>query len=342
MTMPTEQLLASVAEAHRDAARSALAAAFGSNSVSGLERVRGGASGALTYRVEAGGRSYLLRIDTRRDALRNPHQYACMQTAAEAGIAPPLRHVDAEKQVAVMDFLAERPFAEYPGGQAALARDVGRLVARLQETPAFPEFYEYPAIVGRMLDFLSTSGVFAAGLLDLHVEGLARIREAYAWDRTATVSSHNDPNPRNIIFDGARLWLVDWEAAYRNDPLTDVAILVENLATTPELESALVEAWLGRAPDALVQARLRLMRLLTRVYYAGLLFTVAGGAARPAQVTDLDALTPAEFGVAVAQGKLRPASPEAMWALGKMCLAGFLAGLRAPGFEEALAVARAG
>jgi hypothetical protein len=65
--------------------------------VTALQPVGGGASGALIYRVDTDHRSYLLRMETRRGALRNPHQYTCMQTAAEAGVAPPLVHADADK-----------------------------------------------------------------------------------------------------------------------------------------------------------------------------------------------------------------------------------------------------
>jgi thiamine kinase-like enzyme len=31
------------------------------------------------------------------------------------------------------------------------------------------------------------------------------------------VASHNDVKPENIVFDGDRVWLVDWEVAFLND-----------------------------------------------------------------------------------------------------------------------------
>ena len=338
-----EPLFETVPEERRETARAALAAAFGSTAVDALQPVAGGVSGALTYRVETGGRSHLLRIETRRSPLRNPHQYTCMRTASDAGIAPELRYVDADAGVAVMDFLQQRPLGEFAGGPRELARALGSLAARLQRTPAFPQLWDFPQVVDRILGFVRNSRMFAAGLLDAHTEALERIRSAYRWDASALVSSHNDPNPRNIIFDGERLWLVDWETAYRNDPLTDVAILVENLAPTPELERVLVEAWLGREPDRTLCARLMLMRLLTRVYYAGLLLSLAARQPRAVPETDLAAPSPDEFRAAVERGERgerAPASPETIFTLGKMSLAGFLSGVSAPGFEEALAIAR--
>jgi hypothetical protein len=37
------------------------------------------------------------------------------------------------------------------------------------------------------------------------------------------VLSHNDPNPSNLVFDGERVLLLDWDSAGANDPLSDLA-----------------------------------------------------------------------------------------------------------------------
>ena len=37
---------------------------------------------------------------------------------------------------------------------------------------------------------------------------------------------HNDPfKPDNMLFEGNRLWLVDWEAAFQNDRYADLAVV---------------------------------------------------------------------------------------------------------------------
>jgi phosphotransferase family enzyme len=336
-----QNLLEIIPADRREIAASAISAAFGSR-LTALQPVYGGASGALLYRIEAAGQSYLLRMETRRSPLRNPHQYACMQIAADAGIAPPLHYVDDATGISIMDFISPRPLREYPGGPVQLTQDLGGLVRKLQATSPFPELHNYLAILSRLLGYVRNSGLFAAGLLDPHAAGFERIREVYRWDPSALVSSHNDPNPRNIIFDGERLWLVDWETAYRNDPLTDVAIVAENFAATPELENALLEAWMGHAPDRALRARFTLMRVLTRLYYAGLMLSISAAAPRSDPDTDLSAPTPEEFHAEVADGRVKAGAPETMYTLGKMLLAGFLTGLSAPSFEEAVAIVRQG
>jgi aminoglycoside phosphotransferase (APT) family kinase protein len=324
----------------RETARSAFTAAFGRAPLTALQPMTGGAS-ALIYRIEVAGRPYLLRLESfQRDSVRNPDRaYRCMRTAVEAGVAPALYHADAVAGVAIMDFVAGRSLSDYPGKASGLARDLGDLLARLQATPAFPPVSNYLTALECLLDRLLASDLFTPGLLDRHHEGFERIRQAYPWDSTALVSSHNDPHPGNILFDGERLWLIDWETAYRNDPLVDVAIFTLYFAASPELEAVLLRSWLGRELDRSLRARLILMRQLVRLFYG-----CASSLYAPQLVpeSDLTALTPAEFRDAVEQGRLVLGTPETQRIGGKVALATFLAGLAKPEFEEALVVARQG
>ncbi len=328
--------LATFSAAQRETARAALTAAFGSAPIGAVAPVAGGASGASAFRVEAAGRHYLLRIEGRPNPLRNPHQYRAMRIAAKAGIAPRILHIDEASRVAVIDFIGEQPLENYPGGPRALAQALGELLARMQATTPFPRFVEYPDIVARLWAHVCRTGLFAPDVLDAHTEHLAHTREAYVRDPQKSVSSHNDPLPRNILFDGKRLWMIDWESAYRNDPLVDVAIMLDNFAPSPELEDVLLQAWLGRAPDRALRERLAPVRALTCLYYAGVLFSASAAAAAAMGDTDLEAPTLAELQQAIRDGRLKPGAAETKHVLGKMFLASFLTGVAPPGFAAAV------
>jgi Ser/Thr protein kinase RdoA (MazF antagonist) len=244
-----------------------------------------------------------------------------MAIAAEAGIAPPLHYVDDVNGVALMDFVEAVPLDRFPGGDVARAAALGEFARRLQETPPFPALGDWRAIVGRLLTLLESK--FAEGLLAPHRAVFQSILDRLSWDEATHVSSHNDPNARNVLFDGRRLWLVDWETAYRNDPLVDVAILADNLASTPELTSQLLENWLGRGPTASEAGRLEDIRRLTRLYYAGLLIGFGGKSTEP--MSDLSAPTQAEANELQRSGELSDVLPHTLLVVGKMCLAAFLA-----------------
>jgi aminoglycoside phosphotransferase (APT) family kinase protein len=326
----------SLSAEQRQSARSALAGAFGRATIDAVTLITGGASTASTFRIETGGRHYLLRLEGEPSPLRNPHQYVSMRIAAEAGIAPKIRHVDETARTAVIDFIAQQPLNAYPGGQRAVAQALGELLSRVQATPTFPFFVNYPDIVARLFAHVRRTGLFAAGLLEPHVARLAQLREAYDAGSTNLVSSHNDFIPSNILFDGERLWLIDWESAYRNDPLVDVAIVLDTLVRSPELEAVMLRAWLGRAVDETLCARLELVRALTRLYYAGVVLSASAAASWMTGDTDLWAPTVAQFQQAIRAGRLKPGTPQTKHILGKMFLASFLSGVDAPSLDVAV------
>ncbi len=320
----------------RESVRSALVAAFGSAPIDAIVSISGGASTASTFRFDVGGRAYLLRVEGQPSPLRNPHQYISMRIAAEAGIAPKIHYIDETARVAVIDFIEQRPLDSYPGGPPALARALGELISRVQATPAFPAFVDYPDIVARLLAHVQRTGLFAPGVLDPHMACFELLRESYDAAPKSLVSSHNDPVPSNILFDGERLWLIDWESAYRSDPFVDVAIVLDNLARSPELADILLKAYLGRELDEALVNRFVAIRAFTRLYYAGVLLSASAAASWMKDDPDLSVPTVAEFQQDVRAGLVKPGAPQTKHILGKMFLVSSMSGIDTPGFEVAV------
>jgi thiamine kinase-like enzyme len=305
-----------VADLYRDTVRNALAECFSNAPVDALIPIASGASAGAILGVELGGRRYLLRIEGPRSPLRYPHQYVALRMAAEAGIAPRVHYVDEAEGVAITDFIVNRPLRTYPGGAVALVQAMAELLRRLHEAPVAPAFVPYADTVARLFAHVRRTGLFAPGVLDPHLEELERLRAAYDWDPADSVSCHNDSLPANILFDGDRLWLVDWESAYPNDPLVDIAIQLDNLARSRELEEALMHAWLGGAPDPAMRHRLAQVRALNRLYYAGVLLSASARALPAMPDSDLEVSADAAL---------------TAHTRGKLYLRGFLTGSAVPG-----------
>ena len=241
-------LLHALPKSRHNAVQRALREVFGKCVPADPTLLSGGVSGALIIRFQVQGRPYVLRVEPERIAIEDRSRgFACMAAAARQGVAPRIYHADAAVGVAIMDFVSSRPLSDHPGGEAGLVRELGALVAALQCGPEFPRRADYPAAIESLLCSLSTSPFMQPGELQPCADGLALIRSGLSWDSASLVASHNDPNPRNILFDGARVWLVDWELGFQNDPLVDLAILTHELAATPDLETILLtQLWACR------------------------------------------------------------------------------------------------
>jgi hypothetical protein len=316
----------------REAAHTALRHVLGAVPVDMVTPLSGGITTAAVFRIDAGKHSYVLRVEGTPGPLRNPHQYQSMRIASEAGIAPRLYHADENSRVAVIAYVEAQPLGSFAGGPLARTQAMGELRRLLDAAPVFPYFVDYPAIVARLWAHVCRTALFAPGVLDPVNESLAKIREAYRWDRADSVPCHNDPVPANILYDGNRLWLIDWESAYCNDPLVDIAIMSDHLARTPELEAALLRAWLGRTPDEVLLARLEQVAALTRLYYAGVFFSASALVPRAAPDTGLAAPTMPALEEAVVAGRLKLGTRAHNHVVGKMFIASFLTGRPTPRF----------
>ncbi len=74
------------------------------------------------------------------------------------------------------------------------------------------------------------------------------------------VFGHNDLMAANILDDGTRLWLIDWDYAGYNSALFDLGGLASNNALTPEQEHEMLELYYGKAPDLALLHRYHAMK----------------------------------------------------------------------------------
>lgn len=328
----------------RAAAARAIGDTFGDAPVQGLEVLRGGMSPALVYRVSIAGAGYVLRIVTRRNPLGDPaRHHACLRIAADAGLAPPVRYTDDAAAITISDFIASRPLFECPRGE--LLEGLAALLRGLQATPRFPAVVHSLDAIDDLVRELRASGAVPA---DDAFARYAELSSAYPRRRDDLVSAHNDLNPGNVLWDGARLWLVDWEVAFANDPYADLATLCNDFAPPSAAagdgamtdEQRLVHAYFGGAPTPYQTARCWLMQQALLMMRAALFFG-AVRAQRPAlqlTVADLDAPTLTELRPQLAQLVQHP-DGQLRYALG--ALAQFAHNARLPEHGDALARMRA-
>lgn len=327
----------SIPQAFQAAVARALTAAFGTDVLDAAMPLGGGLSGAGIFKIRVGGIAYLLRLEVERDGFRDPARaYACMRIAADGLLAPRIRYADAGDGVAIMDFIEERSLTlDYRGTREDLIVEAAQGVRALHAGPPFPPLVDYldgmDALVAQFEARELVASQAMAELLGLY----RRLRAGYRTAPGDLVASHNDLNPRNMLYDGARLWFVDWESAFLADRYVDLSCIANLFASSPAQEELLLRTYFGGV-DALMQARLYLMRQLNHLFY-GLVMTNAV-APREAPAESLDGHSLDELHVALSLGEPVLDTDEGRFAYVKARLAQARYGLRSPRFEEALAV----
>jgi aminoglycoside phosphotransferase (APT) family kinase protein len=200
--------------------------------------------------------------------------------ASDLGVAPLLAHVDDERRVTVSAKIAGMPLGQATAHPSSRAAALGSLVdqlARLESTPLAGLATRPP------LDLLAfTSGLwqsqharagFPPWALPLRAH-IAAAGTALAGD-DRLVLAHGDLNPTNLVWDGQRAWLVDWDTAGPAHPFLDWS----GFSNFLNLSDAEALAWLARkqgAPLPPADARIfAALRDLTRVAYGCMFLSLA-------------------------------------------------------------------
>lgn len=217
-----------------------------------IARVSAGLSGAGVHRVDANGRAFVLKIagdGTRADEWRR--RLEVQRLAAGAGLAPRIVHVDEGRHAVVSEFVTDHGFLARLGDPRTREEaivEIGRTLRRVHELPPPHDLEESSA-----RDFLLRIWSGLAG--SSFVPSFARraveraIAEQPPESARRLVLSHNDVNPTNLVHDGERLLIVDWDVAGANDPFYDLATVSVFLRMDPAGCRVLLGAYEGAAVD---------------------------------------------------------------------------------------------
>ncbi len=204
------------------------------------------------FMVRDGADAYVVRLvggDDPAHGIVRDREVAVSRAAHRAGIAPELVHV--APGILVFRFIAGRVLTEREvrspamlGRIAALLRRCHREVAAHLRGPA-PCFWVFHALRDYLAQ-LDSQGVLVGG-----TERLRAIADALerAVGPTDLALTHNDLMPGNIIDDGERLWLIDWEYGGFGSPLFDLASLAVNNELDAAAQVTLLAAYFGREPS---------------------------------------------------------------------------------------------
>jgi hypothetical protein len=165
----------------------------------------------------------------------------------------------------------------------------------------------------------------------------AEVTAVYPRDEADMVSSHNDLfKPDNILFDGDRVWLVDWEAAFLNDRYVDLAMIANLVVNDEAEERAFLEVYFGQPPDEYQLARFFLMQQIAHMFYATA-FLLQGSLGKPAGES-VDAPEVGDMQRRFWAGEVRLEDSRTKTAYGRFHLERLLQETRQARFNEALRI----
>lgn len=224
----------------------------------------GGGITNVNFVVNDGGRRAVVRIgeDIPVHQVMRFNELAASRAAHAAGISPPVLYH--EPGALVIGFIEGRTLAAEDVRAPGMLERILPLVARAHRE--IPRHLRGPALVFWVFHVirnyaasLTADGSRHARLLPALLATAARLEEAVG--PIELIFGHNDLLPANLIDDGDRLWLIDWDYAGFNSGLFDLGGLAANNGLSPDQEAWVLETYFGRPPDPALWRRYRAMKV---------------------------------------------------------------------------------
>ncbi|MDT4911984.1 MAG: hypothetical protein QOC66_1112 [Pseudonocardiales bacterium] len=227
-------------------------------------------TGGLTnrnYQVTTdSGAQYVARFSSVKSsllAIDRGAEFRNSATAAAAGVGPEVVEYAPDDGVLLVKWIAGRTFADHDlDDEAQLAR-LADVCRRLHAAPKFANDFDmfhvqrrYLAIV-RELEFRLPEDYVS------FEPTVRRIENALRGSAQGTVPCHNDLLAANIMDDGERLWLIDYEYSGNNDPCFELGNIWSEAALDTDRLEHLVTCYFG-APSPVQTARARLFGLMAK------------------------------------------------------------------------------
>jgi hypothetical protein len=279
----TNKLQSMVPENKLDDVKKALQSTFGIPTYNDIKKLITGLSNALVFRIVVYGKPYLLKI-ARTDVLSDPtlYYYACMKSAAEAGIAPKVWYTGVEDGISITDFVELKPFP-----LAEAKNKLADLLSRLHSLSPFSKTIHSLDTASRFAEKFREAKILSENTTKMLFSSLERIISVYPRRKEDLVPSHNDLKPENILYDGNKAWLSDWEAAFTNDRYSDLSI-VSNFVVTNEADDVeFLNQYFGRNVTEYELARFYLMRQIMHISYFTVFMVIVAGTGKQIDINTI-------------------------------------------------------
>jgi thiamine kinase-like enzyme len=215
------------------------------------------------YLVKDRGERFVVRVggDIPAHHVMRFNEIAASRAAAAAGISPDVVHH--EPGAIVFRFIEGKTLAPEDVRPRCMLTRILPLIQRCHRD--VPRYLRGPVLIFWVFHILRD---YAAALREggsPWVAELPRLMQVVELlERIIgpidVVFSHNDLLSANLIDDGKRLWLIDWDYAGFNSPLFDLGNVCSNNEVAPDDEEWLIGAYLDRAPDNALRRRYRAMK----------------------------------------------------------------------------------
>jgi thiamine kinase-like enzyme len=222
--------------------------------------------GGLTnqaYHVTVDGKEFVVRVPgdgTEWLAIDRANELHNTRAAAEMGISPKVVHHIPDLNVLILEFIPAETMTLASMRRPGMPTQIARALRQLHAGPRFLHDFNMFEVTRHYLRITQELRIRIPDDYLGFMPMVGRIEAAFARRPIATVPCHNDLLAANILDDGRRLWLIDFEYSGNNDPTFDLGNTCQEAEYDEPRVVEACAAYFGDAdPDKLARTKLNIL-----------------------------------------------------------------------------------
>lgn len=217
-----------------------------------ITSVGGGLSGAKIYKVIASEskKTYLVRYSS---GIFGPkeifHEFAIQKLMGSIGVSPKVYYSNPKRGIVAMDYIDNKLSSGRDPSILDKISDSYKCLIRLIRDVHENEELNQQLTDRIALDYVKRSyQLLPSGFLDKNDTALLKRIVDTPWPSGKHVLSHNDFRSDNLLYDGKRFYLIDWELGGLSHPFYDLAYFANYQTLEPKEGEELLSLYLNREP----------------------------------------------------------------------------------------------
>ena len=219
------------------------------------------------YRVRTPTGDYVIRLSDPGSSsdlgIDRSNEHANSVAASQSGAAPEVVDYQPGEGVLVLRWIEGRTFNEDDVGAAENLPRIASVCRMLHAGPAFVNPFDMFDLQARYLGLVRERGYRLPARYDDFTDKVRRMRVAMSVRPEPKVPCNNDLLAANIIDDGERLWLIDYDYSGNNEASFELGSLWSESTLHPDALEVLITSYWGRHDPAKL-ARARLWALMSK------------------------------------------------------------------------------
>jgi thiamine kinase-like enzyme len=219
-----------------------------------------------TFRVRLGAGDYVVHLagkDTSALGISRSAEQDATAAAARVGVGPEVALFLPDDDVLVTRYLVGSPLRPEQVSEPDILADLAESLKTLHRGPRLRARFSPFRTVEAYRATAEARGVAVDDRYDRAEALVARIEPALRGPDHRPVTCHGDLAPTNLIYDGDRVRIVDWEYAGMGDRFFDLGNLSVNAGFDEGDDEWLLTSYFNEPPTSRRFAALRLMRLVS-------------------------------------------------------------------------------